>query len=225
MGSKKKRHAEKLAKKNSTVESTKKEQKTQVNKEPTKEEKNLKSKKVNAIINILILITLLIMLMINSTMNKTIGFDYSNEKVAPAISKNIKSNATVLDTAYAEGRAYSIYKNTSNDNIELMNFGRHKFLFNRFIPVESISLPDNKGYAVKTFELSEYPDKVDIVIYGSLSNSKVKSVEISYDSSTEKIDINNPESFVSLFTLNKVEDANVSVKFLDANGEDITSEI
>lgn len=224
MGSKKKRHAEKLAKKNPTVKNDKKDIQTQ-NNNSSKEEKSLKSKKINAIINMLIVISLLIMISLNSVMSNTIGFNQSYEKVAPAISKNVRSNVTVLDIAYEEGRAYSIYKNASNNNIEFMNFNRHDLLFNRLEPVESVSLPNNSGYEVKNFELNEYPDKFDVVVYGSLNTTNVKSVEISYNNSTEKIDITNPEGFVALFTLDKAENNNVSVKFLDANGQDITSEI
>lgn len=230
MGSKKKRHAEKLNKKTLTTQDDKKVQNKSTKKEGPKElnekEKDLKKQKATAIINIIVFSSILLALFINSLMSKTIGLNDSSDKVASTISRNVKADSTVFDTAYEDGRAYSIYQNSSTESKELMRFGRHKYLFNRYSPVESTDLTDNKEYAVKTFDnIADYPNNLDIVVYGSTTNSKLKSVEITHNGVSTKLEIKDPSSFVSVLTVDKADNNTVDVKFLDYDGNDITSDL
>lgn len=215
MGSKKKRHAEKVNKKNAVKE--------ELDNKKTEEKKENTSKKWTALINILICLSILLVLYAGSLNNSSLAYNAGSQYVQNVISHEIKADCTILKTDYEEGRAYSLYE--TDGNLKLMRFDRHSFLFNRYVPSESYELSD-KSYDVQVFSnFVKVDGELDVVIFGPAKKSLAAYAEITYNGQTEKVEFDTNDGMLIVKTFEEADADTAEVKFFDVKGNDVTNEM
>ncbi|MBL4932341.1 hypothetical protein [Clostridium paridis] len=170
------------------------------------------SKKVNIklLLNSFAILSILIIVYLGGVMSESVATDTPIDSITKTTSKKFDDKSIKVDKIISTNdNIIGFYE--SQNSTGIIEFDRHKFLYNRFVPTKQYE----STAKINTQIIGKY-----FIVFGDFSNINVSKIKITSNSKTEEAEISNGKDF-AVFNLAS-ENSTATYVLLDKDGNTIS---